>query len=258
MSGFLLELETRTFRLKHWKELLQGDRLFTELCALHPYKLPEVVRILGQCSNDPLLKLQPEQKAALTVVLVCAQIAWLDSFSYDRLPGLLAQIDPAVELPGDLVAALEKTSPDRWAGTLRASLRYVHWLPPLCAAWGWDAIHRLQQKERSVAQRQRITLLLVDGKHQGVAADLTLELLPKGGGEIYPDPGSMWHPVQRQAFRQSVQDALAFVNKQGLVLEKQDVRWCVSRQDGGPLDVLDGKSAGAAFALALAKLLSGS
>lgn len=253
--SFLDELDNYAHRLIHWPALLQGDRLFTELRALHPEELPEAARIFEKCGNDPRLKLQPQQQAALQAVLACAQIAALDRYNCRRLEALLRLIDPDARLPDAFQQQLEHVPDDKWAQALHAALQYAAWPLPLCAAWGWDAINRFWKIDRQVEQRQHITLLLVDGKNQGVAADLALELLSKGAGELYPDPGGMWYPAQRPAFQQALEKACALVRGRGLWPDRQDVRWSVARQDGGPLDVLDGGSAGAAFALALAKLL---
>jgi len=255
--SFLDELDNYAHRLSHWPSLLQGDRLFTELRALHPEELPGAARIFEKCGNDPRLKLQPQQQAALQAVLTCAQVAALDRYNCKRLGALLCRIDPAAELPDAFQQQLERVPAGQWAQALHAALQYVAWPPPLCAAWGWDAINRFWKNDRRVEHRQHITLLLVDGRNQGVAADLVLELLAKGSGEFYPDPGSMWYPVQRPAFQQALDKACELVRGRDLWPAQQDVRWNVARQDGGPLDVLDGGSAGAAFALALAKLLVG-
>jgi hypothetical protein len=253
--SFLDELDNYAHRLSHWPDLLQGGRLFTELRALHPEELPEAARILEKCSNDPRLKLHPQQQVMLQTVLACAQIAALDHYNYQRLKAQLRLIDPTIELPEAFQKQLERVPSGQWSQVLHSALHYVNWTPPLCTAWAWDTILRFWKYDRQVVHHQHITLLLVDGKNQGVAADLVMELLAKGNGEFYPDPGNMWYPAQRPDFQQALEKACELVSNRGLWPTRQDIRWSVARQDGGPLDVLDGGSAGAAFALTLAKLL---
>lgn len=253
--SILTELDNYAHRLSHWPGLLQGDRLFIELIALHSEEIPEAARIFEKCGADPRLRLQPDQQIALQAVLTCAQIATLDRYNYSRLSTLLRLIDPESRLPEGFQSQLKKVSQAQWYFTVHAALQYANWPPPLSSAWAWDAVNRFWKKERLVEKQQHIVLLLVDGKQQGLAADLTLELLSNGNGDIYADPGSMWYPAQRETFRQALESAVEFVRSRGLWPIRQDVRWRVVRQDSGPLDILDGGSAGAAFALALAKLV---
>jgi hypothetical protein len=92
---------------------------------------------------------------------------------------------------------------------------------------------------------------------KGVTATLTLDvLLDEGPGVLYPDPETMSFVVRGEDFQQAEACAVSWTKEQGLWDPPYDVRWKLERQDGNPLDHVDGGSAGAAIALGLGKLLA--
>lgn len=94
---------------------------------------------------------------------------------------------------------------------------------------------------------------------KGMTANLRLELLPGGRGHIYPDPESLLFVRQDVKFREALESARHCARELlGTDLEGQDVRWSLTRHDGQPLSELFGGSAGAAFAIGLTVLSSGS
>lgn len=109
---------------------------------------------------------------------------------------------------------------------------------------------------------QSLIALFVEGPQgtpgKGVVTTLTLELIDKGHGEIYPIPALAF--VERDKnFRDAEDAALAWVRDTAQLWQHAwDARWRLERRDGVPLlPRLDGNSLGGAFALGLAKLAVG-
>jgi hypothetical protein len=118
---------------------------------------------------------------------------------------------------------------------------------------------------RPATQEVSLTLLLVEKigqEEKGIPVSLNLELLPEGTGALYPLPALAFvnrdHVLhaEEESFRQAEENACAYVqNTARLWQRNQDVRWRLERWDEKPLPrTLIGNSAGAAFALGLAKL----
>lgn len=106
-------------------------------------------------------------------------------------------------------------------------------------------------------QTIQIPVLLVDTQEdEGVVANLTLDLMPDGEGQLYPIPKLAF--VHRDAeFLKAEADAKACVQQMGLWQDGYDIRWGLERRDGKPLSAeLIGNSVGGALAVALAKLLA--
>lgn len=119
---------------------------------------------------------------------------------------------------------------------------------------------------RRPTRTQTVVALLVDRRlegagpdaryqEEGATAQLTVELLPHGRGEIYPDPRGLLFVRQDERFRRGIENARAAAEEflEG-VLSGHDVRWNLRRHDGEPLTELSGDSAAAAFAAVFACL----
>ncbi|MBI1929427.1 tetratricopeptide repeat protein [Candidatus Poribacteria bacterium] len=101
-----------------------------------------------------------------------------------------------------------------------------------------------------------LPLLLIDtAANEGVVADVTLELVPDGDGSLYPSSEMAFVP-QDDDFQNALNDAKTHLQRIGLWGGGFDVRWRVKmREHRTPPSMLVGNSAGAAFALGLARLL---
>jgi hypothetical protein len=90
---------------------------------------------------------------------------------------------------------------------------------------------------------------------RGVVLKLCLDRLAPGDGALYPHPGIAFIFLDA-AFVKAMENARQTVARLGLWPVDHDVRWAVSRSDGHRLLALSGPSAGAAFALGIAKLFA--
>jgi len=98
------------------------------------------------------------------------------------------------------------------------------------------------------------TLLVREGREEGVVATLTLELLPNGTGTLYPSPDLAF--VRRDpSFRDAEKNARTYVESLGLWRKDRDVCWRLERRDRQSILALGGPSLGLAFATGMAKLL---
>lgn len=250
--SLLDELRTYAWRRSTWGKLFQGDALFTEIKALPTGELAQAIQLIHTCQQTLPNRLPADLWQTASAVLTCAEIAALDRYTYASLPALLAKIDPAAGRPA-ADSALDEHS---WPDYLRLRLEGIAWPAPTGAAWGWDAVTCFWKKQRRAGGIQRLTLLLLDEKDQGMAADLTLELLMDGRGALYPDPECMSFVSLKESFQEALQEAVRLAQGQGVWPAERDVRWRIERQDGRPLTALDGGSAGGAYALGLLKLLA--
>lgn len=113
------------------------------------------------------------------------------------------------------------------------------------------------QPLRSAVRVQTLTVLLVDAARQeGVVATLTLESIPHGSGDFYPEPALAF--LRDPEFQQAEVHALAAAKTLGSWRTDHDVRWHLQRRDGKPITTLVGPSLGAAFALGLGNLYGNS
>jgi hypothetical protein len=254
--SLLDKLKVVAWRQSNWSKLFQGDTLFTELKALRPEELEQTIQRLESYQQSLPNKLPAEQWQAVRLVLICAQIANLDEYSYAKLPGLLKGFDLPGEGPAFEMERFASLARAEWPGFLEEALKRLVWPAPLNAAWARDTIACFWKNCRQPIRSQRVTLLLLDEDEQGFTADLSLDLLENGNGTLYPDPESMSFVRLSESFLESIQRARAAVLQMEGRLEGEDVRWKIERQDGKTLSCLEGGSAGGAFALALVKLLS--
>jgi len=116
---------------------------------------------------------------------------------------------------------------------------------------------------RKAQRYESITALLVEEKQirndkvkDGVIVTLTLDLMPDGNGELYPHT-SLAFVARDDLFRSAEANARDYVKTFGFWGEGHDVRWNIARRDDEPLPLeVVGNSAGAAFAMGMAKLLA--
>ena len=118
----------------------------------------------------------------------------------------------------------------------------------------------LGDQVRPALADQTLPVLVVDREHnegQGLVLSLTLDRVEGGSGVLYPHPDQAF-VFRDQEFEQAEENAQKAVKHLGLwPPERQDdVRWSLTRPGDGRLLALAGPSAGGAFALGLAKLLS--
>lgn len=141
--------------------------------------------------------------------------------------------------------------------SLRRALERLFWPEPLNPAWAWDAICQFRSNLRRNCQEEILILLFEDS---GILAKLELEAFPGAqvGLTIFPDPRAMAFVMIDESFIKSFATAgeyarlLAQTNRCPPV----EVRWRVRMVDHGPLVGLKEPSAGAGFAMCLAKLLT--
>jgi len=113
----------------------------------------------------------------------------------------------------------------------------------------------LAEPLRRAEQELSLTVLLIDTpRNDGVAAILTLALLPDGSEGLYPVPALAF--IRDPDFCRAAEAACTWVKQVGLWREGYDVCWWLQRRDGRPLSTLTGPSLGAAFALGLGKLFT--
>jgi tetratricopeptide (TPR) repeat protein len=144
-------------------------------------------------------------------------------------------------------------------------------------AIAWDLVNRFWAERQDSAAWARSPLpscrtlvaLLVDrrvekmsdGKsaysERGATAEVMLELLPHGRGQIFPDPEKLLFVKQDGAFREAVVSAQASVRELlGSDIQDHDVRWTLTSHGDQHFTELAKGSAGGAFALGLAVLWS--
>jgi hypothetical protein len=124
--------------------------------------------------------------------------------------------------------------------------------------WEWDAFCVFCGKPRPVMHTVTLTALLVDKTTEtGYTAQLTLERVEIGIGEIYPSPE--FHAFLNIAddFQESIKNAVAYVEGKGISFEGVDVRWSLQRPDNQRLFSVGGPSMGGALGLGLLKLMTG-
>ena len=251
-------LKVVAWRQSNWSKLFLGSTLFTEIKALNAVELESALSRLEIYQQSLPNKLSEEKWRIAQAIFTCARVANLDSYSYTKLPHLLQSIN----LPGKILeldsANLDKFNQGSWSTLLKGALANLTWFSPLSAAWAWDAINHFMKSPRKEINSQRLTLLLLGEDSEGITADLTLDLLDEGDGTLYPDPETMSFVDFGEKFLESQQNAIHAIHKRGRWAKDKDVRWKIERQDGKPLRVLDGGSAGATFALGLSKLYAGS
>ena len=233
-----------------WDKLFVGDNLFQGLLQLDPSSTDDVAATIEQCNKDAQEgDKRPEWEWITAVGLItCAQIADLTERTPERLLQLLLKLNPQ--------AQVTDRSDSDWQQFVRTSLYQFPWPKPLNAEWAWDAVTAFWKDRRKVLRSVQMTILLVEG-NLGTTADLTLVLIGEGQGTLYPDPETMSFVLRGDTFLQAEQNAIAFVRKQGLWPKTEDVRWKITRKSHKPILELDGGSAGGAFALGIAKLMTG-
>ena len=249
--SLLDDLRSYAWRKITWDKLFQGDALFTELKALPISELPQAIQQIHTCQQTLPNRLPADLWQTANAVLTCAEIASLDRYTIPGLPALLAKIDPsapAFEVDSDLDA-------QTWPAYLRQRLGQIAWPAQTGPSWGWDTVTCFWKKQRPAESSQRITLLLLDEREQGMTAELFLELLQDGRGTLYPDPETMSFVSLKDSFQESLREAVRLAQAQDVWPGERDIRWRIERQDGRPLTALDGGSAGGAYALGLLKLL---
>jgi tetratricopeptide (TPR) repeat protein len=142
-------------------------------------------------------------------------------------------------------------------------------------AIAWDLVTRFwaEHPDKAAWTRnplpgsKRLVALLVDrrlektseGKsaysERGATAELKLELLPQGRGQVFPDPEKLLFVKQDDSFREAVASAQANLRELlGGDIQDHDVRWSLTSKGGQQLTELARESAGAAFALGLTAL----
>jgi WD40 repeat protein len=112
---------------------------------------------------------------------------------------------------------------------------------------------------RGAERAQIVTALLTEDRGQesiGILADLHLELVPQGTGQVYPTP-ALAFLRRAEEFERSAVSALEFMKRERLWPDGYDLRWHLTRRDEQPLcALLLGNSLGGCFAFGLAKLLA--
>jgi hypothetical protein len=247
-------LKVVAWRQSNWNKLFLGSTLFTEIKALNPIDLESALSRLEMYQQSLPNKLSEEKWRIAKVIFTCARIANLDSYSYKKLPDLLQTSNLSGEMLTHDSADFDKFNQDSWFTFIRGVLEGLTWFNPISAAWAWDTLNHFWKRPRKEINSQRLTLLLLGKDHAGITADLTLDLLDDGDGTLYPDPETMSFVTQGDKFIESQQNAINAIQQRGTWAYHKDVRWKIERQDGKPIQVLDGGSAGATFALGLSKL----
>jgi hypothetical protein len=213
----------------------------------------------------------PDQGRITRAMFKCALIAAiLKDVADSHLLDLLHQLDSNAVIPQELLAVSPESG--TWRQRLWEWLNQLTWPPFLgvaknqdvSTAWAWDTTAAMMGHPRKVATKngerctENIIVLLVQSKN-GIIAKLELEQLADAGqGVLYPDPATMSFVYRDLEFRQAENNARAYVRSEGLWSDQAtfDVRWRLIRQDNRSLPEVKGSSAGGAFALGLAKLLS--
>ena len=116
----------------------------------------------------------------------------------------------------------------------------------------------LGEQVRPALASQTLPVLVVDREYnEGLVLSLTLDRVEGGSGVLYLHPDQAF-VFRDQEFEQAEENAQEAVKHLGLwpPEHQDDVRWSLTRSEGGRLPTLTGPSAGGAFALGLAKLLS--
>jgi hypothetical protein len=213
----------------------------------------KIARALVACAQvariDPL---QPDSPAQLAEVLAAFQWA---------VEGKTASLKPDVELIAAAIDAQRTDNAYLWDECVRRRLRGLSWELPLSVEWAWDAISRFKGMPSKSLDSVSITVLL-EWADKGVTAKLTLERLTGvGDGSLFADPETMSFIHCDQAFWDGVRHADTYVRNElrlwpAVKGQPNNVRWrlTLNRQELEPLREIEGGSAGAAFALALAKL----
>jgi len=193
-----------------------------------------------------------EWKSALRLA-ACACLSTLQGDDVERICGYV--LDPLIQI-GALTrfpSELQKNYED----PMDRALAKYDWGVPTNFAWARDSLRQFRYIDSCVA-RDEIAILLY--AERGVPAKLSLEIQLgiEAGLVHYPDPRYMTFVQLTEEFRQSFQQGIEFAwcmaKTQGC--PSMAIRWKITRNDGEILHVLQGASVGAAFALALVKLLS--
>ena len=252
------KLKVAAWRQSNWNKLFLGDNLFTEIKALQPEEIEATLERLEFYQQTLPNKLADKQWRMAQTIFNCARIANLDQNAYSKLFSYLHLFDlPGEDLDFNSVEGIESNDKS-WEDFIREALDRLTWPAPINSVWAWDIITNFWGVPRKIIKSQQLTLLLLDENEQGVTANLSLNLLDAGGGAIYPDPETMSFVKLTDSFLQAHENAVAAIQHRGEWVNYQDIRWKIERQDRKPLHVLDGGSAGGAFALGIAKLLAGS
>ncbi len=213
----------------------------------------------------------------LECALLCARVAAIDpgdSFAVDALCDRLSSFGPSRQRHGidrrqwpAMVAELIHQSPE---GSL-----FRPEDSSFSPAIAWDLVNRFwaDREDRAPWARRplpgfkTLVALLVDrrlekisdGKNayseRGATAELMLELLPQGRGQIFPDPGKLLFVKQDRGFREAIVAAQESVRELlGGDIQGYDVRWGLKSHGDGQFTELAKDSAGGAFALGLTVL----
>lgn len=248
----LQELVSLHIQTKAWEK----DNFFQSLCE-HQGK-NDLLDVYGWLCSRAELHLAKnsrytyEWKNALRLA-ACACLSTLQGDDIERICGYV--LDPLIQL--GVLARLPSELQKDYNDPMDRSLAKYDWVAPANFAWARDSLHQFRHTDTCVA-RDEIAILLY--AERGVPAKLSLEIKPsiEPGLVHYPDPRYMTFVQITEEFRQSFQQGLEFAwfmaKTQGC--PSMTVRWKIARNDGEILHVLQGASVGAAFALALVKLLS--
>ena len=136
-----------------------------------------------------------------------------------------------------------------------------------CVAPQWQDAERLHRDAYALAreflagtegrQAQATASIIVLGvwdDERGYAYALRVDLLPDGGGQLYP----VWEQAairQDEAFARGLDAVERYLRGLGLWPTAHDLRFSLARIDGVPTPQFEGASASAAFALTIASLL---
>ena len=253
-----------------WKAAVLEGSVFDDLLALKKrHTISEAREALkkSQFLVRPRAEVQRWRHIADAMV-TCAEISEIDRSSNDflaRLVGLLHQLDPHVDLTNIASSSVAPETGRRQDllpdyRLVRQALERMTWQKSLSASWAWDLVCRFRGTPRLVAHTVTTMVLLVVQTSigdRGIAARLILDWLPEdGSGQFYPDPAFSSFLDREQDFLDAERDAVAYVRREGLWPEcsNVDVRWRLTRLDGDLLSKVHGRSAGGAYALALACL----
>lgn len=195
-------------------------------------------------------------------MLTCAEIAAIDPHvDAHMFQDLLCHLAPgtaAIDL--NVVAAGTGGAQNRLRSALRDGLAKLSWQPQFCSGWAWDLVCHFWNTPRRPAHTTTTTTLLVDEwTGDGYVARLTMEWLPEEGtGDLYPDPVTLPFLIRDQSFLEAERNAVNAMRENSSLWSSShaDVRWRLERQDGRQLLHIGGGSAGGAFALALAHLMT--
>jgi len=120
--------------------------------------------------------------------------------------------------------------------------------------WYWGAYGYLKAGKLFALKTITTDILLIDPyRADGIVASLTLQALPRGQGQIYKSPDSLFLECDNQ-FLKALSICRAYLCRQGYWKDNIDLQWSIRYHAG--LRGIQGPSAGLSFTLAMMRLIS--